>query len=81
MVFGSLINVEKSSRKRKDIARLVQSPTGIQRELLTPGEFAAAEGTDTKDESGSETDFRWTRWSSKSTCDILTLVTAIQVTM
>ena len=58
MVFGSLINVEKSSRKRKDIARLVQSPTGIQRKVLTPGEFAAAEGMDTADESSSESDFR-----------------------
>jgi hypothetical protein len=51
-------NRRKSSRKRKDIARLVQSPTGIQREVLTPGEFAAAEGIDTADESSSESDFR-----------------------
>jgi len=51
-------NRRKSSRKRTDIARLVQLPTGIQREVLTPGEFAAAEGIDTADESSSESDFR-----------------------
>ena len=49
---------KKSSRKRRDIAKLVQSPTGIQREVLTPGEFAAAGGIDTEDESGSGSDFR-----------------------
>ena len=47
----------KSSLKKKDVARLAQSPTGIQRGVLTPGELAAAEGIDTEDESSSESEF------------------------
>ena len=58
MAFWVTDKRRKSSRKRKDTARLVQSPTGIQREVSTPGEFAAAEGIDTEDESGPGSDFR-----------------------
>ena len=47
----------KSRRTKRAPVKLVQSPTGIQREVLSPGEFAAAGETDEDDLSNSSSDF------------------------
>ena len=47
----------KSRRAKRAPVKLVQSPTGIQREVLSPVEFAAAGETDEDDLSNSSSDF------------------------
>jgi hypothetical protein len=47
----------KSRRTKRAPVKLVQSPTGIQREVLSPVEFAAAGETDEDDLSNSSSDF------------------------
>ena len=47
----------KSRRAKRAPVKFVQSPTGIQREVLSPGEFAAAGETDEDDLSSSSSDF------------------------
>ena len=47
----------KSRRAKRAPVKLVQSPTGIQREVLSPVEFDAAGETDEDDLSNSSSDF------------------------
>jgi hypothetical protein len=47
----------KSQRAKRAPDKFVQSPTGIQREVLSPGEFAAAGEADEDDLSSSSSDF------------------------
>ena len=49
--------IRKSRRARRAPDKLVKSPTGIQREVLSPGEFAAAGEADEDDRSNSTSDF------------------------
>ena len=50
-------NTRKSRRAKRAPVILVQSPTGIQREVLSPGEFAAASEADEDVLSSSSSDF------------------------